>query len=135
MAVNETPIRTYAKRSLNLNLGLRREFSWIFIVADVHKPILGADFLRHFGLLVDMAQHRLIDTTTHLLVLGIISTEFSPNHSITPKTLLILFSLYCLSFPPSQMYVFHLHVTTQSNIRLLTIFKQRVPQLQLACVS
>ena len=53
-AVNETPIQTYGKRSLTLNLGLRRSMPWIFIVADVQKPILGADFLRHFGLLVDM---------------------------------------------------------------------------------
>ena len=36
-AVNNTPIPTYGKRSLTLNLGLRRSFSWIFIVADVQK--------------------------------------------------------------------------------------------------
>ena len=45
MAVNNTPIRTYGKRSLTLNLGLRRSLPWIFIIADVQKPILGADFL------------------------------------------------------------------------------------------
>ena len=57
MAMNDTPIRTYGKRSLTLNLGLRRSFPWIFIIAEVQKPILGADFLWHFGLLVDMKQH------------------------------------------------------------------------------
>ena len=44
-AVNDTPIPTFGKRSLTLDLGLRRSFSWIFIVADVQQPILGADFL------------------------------------------------------------------------------------------
>ena len=66
LAVNDTPIHTYGKRSLTLNLGLRRSLSWIFIIADVRKPILGADFLRHFGLLVDMKQKQLTDKTTHL---------------------------------------------------------------------
>ncbi len=56
MAVNDTPIRTYGKRSLTLNLGLRRPLPWIFIIANVQQPILGADFLRRFELLVDMQQ-------------------------------------------------------------------------------
>ena len=45
MAVNNTPIGTYGKRSLTLNFGLRRSFPWIFIIADVQKPILRAGFL------------------------------------------------------------------------------------------
>ena len=36
-------IRTHGKHSLTLNLGLRRLLPWIFIIADVQKPILGAD--------------------------------------------------------------------------------------------
>ena len=50
-AVNATPISTFGKQSLTLNLGLRRSFSWLFIIADVQKPIIGADFLKHNGLL------------------------------------------------------------------------------------
>lgn len=38
---------------MTLNLGLRRVFKWKFCIADVSHPILGADFLSHFGLLVD----------------------------------------------------------------------------------
>ena len=45
-AVNGTSIPTFGNRSLTLNLGLRRMFWWIFIIADVKKPFLGADFLR-----------------------------------------------------------------------------------------
>ena len=37
-AVNNTPITTYGTRSLMLNLGLRRTFQWVFIIADVQKP-------------------------------------------------------------------------------------------------
>ena len=47
IAMNNTPICTYGKRSLTLNLSLRRSFPWIFIIADVQKSILGADFLQH----------------------------------------------------------------------------------------
>lgn len=54
IAVNNTPICMYNKQSLTLNLGLYQSFPWIFIIAEVQKHILGADFLQHFGLLVYM---------------------------------------------------------------------------------
>ena len=85
MAVNHTPIRTYGKRSFTLNLGLRRSLPWIFTIVDVKKPILGAKFLRHFGLLVDMSARKLIDSHTHLQVQGILSSDVSPSPSICPK--------------------------------------------------
>ena len=44
-AVNNTPIATYGTQLRTLNIGLRRKFQWIFIIADVKTPILGADFL------------------------------------------------------------------------------------------
>ncbi len=43
-AVNRTSIRTYGQRMLKLDLGLRRSFPNVFIVADVPHPIIGADF-------------------------------------------------------------------------------------------
>ncbi len=86
IAVNSTPITTYGKQSLTLNLGLRRSFAWIFIIADVQRPILGADFLRHFGLSVDMKHRRLRDAVTNLRIQGILSSDSSPSPSIVPKT-------------------------------------------------
>ncbi len=86
IAVNNTPITTYGKQSLTLNLGLRRSFSWIFIIADVQRPILGADFLRHFGLSVNMKHCRLSDAVTNLCIQGILSSDSSPSPSIVPKT-------------------------------------------------
>lgn len=44
-AANGTPIPTYGIKTLNIDLGLRREFRWPFVVAQVSKGILGADFL------------------------------------------------------------------------------------------
>ena len=74
-AVNSTNIPTYGVRSLTLDLGLRRTFRWTFIVADVKKPILGADFLSKFGLLVDVRHCQLSDTTTNLKVHCILSSS------------------------------------------------------------
>jgi hypothetical protein len=33
---------------------LRRDFTWRFIIADVTQPIIGADFLSHYGLFVNL---------------------------------------------------------------------------------
>ena len=80
-AANSTPIATYGHKSLCLNLGLRRSFRWVFIIADVQFPIIGADFLRDHGLLVDMRHNKLIDSLTHLQVQGVISSLSSPSPS------------------------------------------------------
>lgn len=78
-AANSTTIPTYGKIRMKLNLALRRYFVWQFIIADVQQPILSADFLKHFKLLVDLHNRRLIDTETKLHVLGEISTCNTPN--------------------------------------------------------
>ncbi|GFY10331.1 hypothetical protein TNCV_2630091 [Trichonephila clavipes] len=49
-----TKIPAYGMVRKELNLGLRRPFIWTFIIADVSSPIIGADFLRHFNLLIDL---------------------------------------------------------------------------------
>lgn len=49
---------------MEIDLGLRRKFKWNFVVAALPQPILGADFLRHFGLLVDIKRNKLIDAQT-----------------------------------------------------------------------
>lgn len=88
-AVNDTAIATFGRRSLTLNLGLRRTFHWIFIVADVKNPILGADFLRHYNLLVDVRRNCLLDALTQLHVQGIVSQDQSPSPTLLsarPKT-------------------------------------------------
>jgi cleavage and polyadenylation specificity factor subunit 1 len=63
-AANGTTIHTYGWLPLSLNLGLRLDFTWPFVVADVTHPFIGVDFLSHFGLLVDCRNNRLLDGVT-----------------------------------------------------------------------
>jgi hypothetical protein len=65
-AANGSTIHTYGWLPLSLNLGLRRDFTWRFVVANVTHPIIGVDFLSHFGLLVDCRNNRLLDGVTTL---------------------------------------------------------------------
>jgi hypothetical protein len=52
-AANGTSIPTYGWHTLKLSLGLRRDFTWRFVVADVHIPIIGVYLQANFSLLVD----------------------------------------------------------------------------------
>lgn len=67
-AANNTPIRTYGQKTMKLNFGLRRCFQWTFVLADIKTSIIGADFLRHFKLLVDLHKKKLRDTITNLYI-------------------------------------------------------------------
>ena len=62
LVVNNSLIVTYGTRSLALNLGLPRTFRWVFMIANVRNPMLGADFLGHYDLIVDMRSRRLWET-------------------------------------------------------------------------
>lgn len=66
-AANGAPIRTFGHRTVALLLH-GQHYEWNFFVADVDQPLLGADFLCHFGLLVDVRHKRLfnIDELTSL---------------------------------------------------------------------
>ena len=65
-AANGSVIQTYGQRLLTLDFGLRRPFSWKFVVADVSKPIIGADLLFHYNLMPDLRNSRLVDAITSL---------------------------------------------------------------------
>ncbi len=71
-AANGTSIKTYGDKLLEVELRLRRSFKWNFIIADVQVPIIGADFLDRYGLLVDIKNRRLIDPLTNLTSNGIL---------------------------------------------------------------
>lgn len=79
-AANGSEIKTYGIKTLDLNLGLRRAYKWSFIIANVRQPILGADFLINYGLIVDLRSKRLLDSLTYLSVIG--SIEHCSNPSI-----------------------------------------------------
>ena len=54
VAANNRTIHTYGSCKGVVDVGLKREYPWTFIVADVQQPIIGADFLIHYNLLVDL---------------------------------------------------------------------------------
>ena len=105
-AVNNSPI--HSTRSLSLNLGLRRTLRWVFVIADTTTPILGADFLRHYNLAVDLSRHRLVDTTTNLTIKGILSSGTSPSPTLLPRHASNPFQAILEEFPA---------VTQPGNIR------------------
>jgi hypothetical protein len=82
-AANGTTIPTYGWLPLSLNLGLRRDFTWRFIIADVTQPIIGADFLSHYGLVVNLRKKRLLD--------GALSTPAQPTRCSTPSVFYVYF--------------------------------------------
>lgn len=57
---------TYGTITRILDLWLRRQFKWEFVVADVRQPIIGADFLAQYSLLPDLRRKRLVDGRTLL---------------------------------------------------------------------
>lgn len=72
-AANGSNINTYGSVQLCLNLGLRRDFVWQFIIADVTKAIIGVDLLSFYNLVVDIRNQRLIDNTTNVYTVASIS--------------------------------------------------------------
>ena len=67
-AANGSRIDTFGSSRLNLDLGLRRAFTWDFIVADSEYNIRGADILYNFNLIVDLKRQMIIDNVTKLKV-------------------------------------------------------------------
>ncbi|CAH8649038.1 unnamed protein product [Dicrocoelium dendriticum] len=123
-AANGSPIASFGQRMMNLDLNLRRDFQWVFMVASVPFAIIGIDFLRHFGLLVDAGRHRLLDDRTKLGVDGVLSDApvISPVFRIAdaPSDYLSLLSEYprlvrpAAELPPVTTEVAH-HIVTRGQ--------------------
>ena len=84
-AANGTRILTYGTITINVCLGLRRVFPWTFIIADVDQPIIGADLLHHYNILVDLRKKQLIDGTTGRTAKGNSTSEPSAGLSMINK--------------------------------------------------
>ncbi|UYV84107.1 hypothetical protein LAZ67_X001199 [Cordylochernes scorpioides] len=69
-AANGTEISTYGTQILSLDLGLRRQFQWPFVIAKTNRGILGADFLNNFKLILNINRRQLIDGITNLTIKG-----------------------------------------------------------------
>ena len=108
LAANRSHIVTYGLRYLNLNIGLRRPFSWRFIVADVPSGIIGMDFLEHHGLTLDLRSKRLIDPITKLSVPCSRASTFSLSPVLSspdcqPEFLTLLSEFPHLTRPPQLL--------------------------------
>ena len=63
LAANGSTIHTYGKRKLTVHL-TSNTYEWDFTIAEVTRPLLGADFLRDNSLLVDLKGKQLVDAAT-----------------------------------------------------------------------
>lgn len=78
-AANGTAISVFGSKLLNVSLGLRRNFAHPFLVASINHPIIGADFLNRFNLLVDIRNKKLVDAKTNLHISGILKQNSTPT--------------------------------------------------------
>ena len=74
VAANNSTINTYGNCKRVVDVGLKREYPWTFIVEDVQQPIIGADFLIHYNLLVDLRNRCLRDMRTGLAIAASLSS-------------------------------------------------------------
>lgn len=81
-AANGTHIKTYGPKTLHLDFGPSRIFTWTFEMADVNRAIIGADFLHYFGLLVDIRHNRLVSPVDN-----------SKSGQLPPRTRTLRYSL------------------------------------------
>eukprot|EP00731_Ephydatia_muelleri_P021797 Em0014g388a len=101
-AANGTTIKTYGSRIVPLQFA-SKGYQWSFTIADVSRPLLGADFLRSNSLLVDLKGRRLVDAETyHSVPLGATRTPALHLNAVTSNQYNTLLS----KFPEITMPVF-----------------------------
>lgn len=85
-AANGTSINTFGSKVLNVDIGLRRRFTYEFILAAVNRPIIGADFLSKFGIMVDLKRRKLVDSQTSVAIdavlANVVDTPTPLNYAI-----------------------------------------------------
>ena len=104
-AANGQTLKVYGQIPLLFTLSkLRREFLWTFVVADVTKALLGADFLSHFHLWVNCKSGTLTDENTRLQTqtrTTIIHSNHKINHIDVICLLFLVHFIHCLFLPSS----------------------------------
>lgn len=84
-AANNTVIKTYGEKVMTINLGLRRDFRWPFIIADVQSAIIGADLIANYGILIDLKNKKLLDPMTKIASHGSLAATTVYNISVVNK--------------------------------------------------
>ena len=98
-AANKTKIATFGQKNLTLDLGFRRQFPWVFTVADLDLAILGMDFLERYEFLVDTKKRRLTLKETSYYTKGKESHISSLNLIQTPPVTTAKFQDRLAEFP------------------------------------
>ena len=71
LAANGRDIECFGETVVVIGIpGLRRSYTWTVVVVDAVNPFLDADFLCHYGLILNCSNGKLIDETTHQFILG-----------------------------------------------------------------
>lgn len=94
-AANSTSINCYGFKTITIDLGLRPNYKWTFNIADIDRPMIGADFLFAYGIDVNLRARRITDTMTNISVPGLLKqvnihsikvcTDDSPYHLLLSK--------------------------------------------------
>lgn len=92
-------IPTCGTRSLTLNIGHAEPLDRFLAIASIQNLILGADFLRHFALLVDVKHHHVHETTTQLHAQGMPTLTVSPCPVLQLNTPALTFDAILKGFP------------------------------------
>ena len=73
MAANGTPIKAFGQQKPEIKIG-GKTYSFIFLIAQVSRPILGLDFLQTFKMSLDLCNRQLLHSGT--------TTRFSSTDSV-----------------------------------------------------
>ncbi|KAI5747489.1 hypothetical protein M8J77_015164 [Diaphorina citri] len=80
-AANGSHINTYGQHLLQLNIGLCQTFPFAFTIAEVTSPIIGADFLREYGIMVDIKN---VCLTNQRACVSLVNTATSTISAMEP---------------------------------------------------
>ena len=104
-------IATFGKSRISMHHNGRR-YSWSFTIADMCFPILGADFLHHYDLMVDMKRQRLLQPAT-----GASITGATDDYSLLKHCFRDVFQLQLRARKaPAKHHVKHFITTTGSPV-------------------
>ena len=84
-AANGTPIKAFEQLTWQIKIG-GKSYSFIFLVAQVSRPILGPDFLQRFNMMIDLSKRQLIHSGVSTRFLSVSSKISGINVIYTPSS-------------------------------------------------
>ena len=131
IAANGSRILTYGYKTLQLYFA-GSKYKWDFIVANVSTPIIGADFLANFNLLIDMANRRLVNASTSIAAaptdLALQITDTSDAYSSLKSSYPEVFRpvLHLTPRTSAEHKIYH-HINTSAPPPIFSKFRRLAP--------